>query len=69
MTKYIFSLAWLIQLGIGIAFFSLSCWVEIQVLTKLLDDELLAIVMAVALEVGKALAIFWNRFMQMGSLS
>lgn len=63
MIKSIFSLAWLAQLAIGFVLFTLSCWIEIQVLQHFIDNNLLAITLAIALELGKALAIFWNRFL------
>lgn len=63
MTKSIFSFAWLVQLSIGCILFILSCWIEIQVLQHFIDNDLLAITLAIALEVGKAIAIFWNRFL------
>lgn len=68
MFHYFFPLAWLTQFGVGSALFILSCWIEIQVLQHFLGNDLLALVLAIALEVGKALAILWNRYLQLEDL-
>ncbi|MFZ1342884.1 hypothetical protein [Thiothrix eikelboomii] len=65
MIRYLFSVAWLTQLSVGSALFILSCWIEIQVLQHFLGNDVFALVLAIALEVGKALAILWNRFLQL----
>lgn len=70
MVRLFFPLTWFMQLSVGIALFLLSCWIEIQVFQFFFPDSgWLAVILAVALEVGKALAIIWNRYLQLGGVA
>lgn len=61
-TKF-FKLSWSIQLIVGIAFFSASLIIEGLVLQSMLAIPLLAWFIAIVLELGKAAAIVWHRYL------
>lgn len=59
-----FRVAWGIQLLTGIALFSVSLYIENQVMQAFLAGPLLALALTAALETGKGVAIVWHRYMQ-----
>ncbi len=65
MHRFFFHTIWLAQITVGITLFALSCWVEIKVLQNFMESATVATVLAIALEVSKALAIIWNRFLKL----
>lgn len=65
MQRLFFHTIWLAQITVGTVLFALSCWVEIQVLQNFMENPTIAAILAIALEVGKALAIIWNRFLKL----
>lgn len=69
MHRFFFHTIWVAQITVGIVLFALSCWVEINVLQNFMENATVATVLAIALEVSKALAIIWNRYLKLeGSL-
>lgn len=69
MQRLFFHIIWLAQIAVGTTLFTLSCWVEIQVLQNFMEDPTVATILAIALEVSKALAIIWNRFLKLEEAS
>ena len=62
--NYFFRISWIIQLAVGIGLFFVSFYIETQILETFLAVPVLAVLLALALEMGKALAIIWHRYMQ-----
>lgn len=60
-----FRIAWTIQLGVGIALFCVSLWIENQVLHAFFAAPVMALALAIALELGKAAAIVWHRYLSL----
>ena len=58
-----FSLAWLFQLLVGVTLFGVSFAIEAQILQAFLVGPALALVLALGLEVGKAVSIIWHRYL------
>jgi hypothetical protein len=63
LTRF-FHLGWIIQLLVGIALFSVSFLIELAVLQSFLAGVVMTLVLAAALEVGKATAIVWHRYLK-----
>jgi hypothetical protein len=63
LTRF-FHLGWIIQLLVGIALFSVSFLIELAVLQSFLAGVMMTLVLAAALEVGKATAIVWHRYLK-----
>lgn len=62
-STYFLKLSWIIQLAVGICLFTVSFLIEKQVLETFIATPLLALLLAGSLELGKAVAIIWHRFM------
>lgn len=62
--KWFFKINWLIQLVVGIGLFTLSFLIENQVLQAFLNAPLIALFLALMLEIGKAMAIIWHRYLR-----
>lgn len=60
-----FRITWTIQLGVGIALFSVSFLIENRVLHTFFAAPAIALTLAVALELGKAAAIVWHRYLSL----
>ncbi len=58
-----FRSSWLIQLLVGIGLFAVSLYMEARLLERFLPEAVVAISLAVILEVGKVMAVVWNRYM------
>lgn len=65
MHRLFFHTLWVAQIAVGISLFVLSCWVEIKVLQNFMESDVIATTLAITLEVSKALAIIWNRFLKL----
>jgi uncharacterized membrane protein YciS (DUF1049 family) len=61
--NYFFRITWLVQLLVGISLFSVSFLIESKVLQAFINTPILAMSLAGALELGKAGAIIWHRYM------
>ncbi len=61
--KWFFKINWLIQLVVGIGLFMLSFLIENQVLQAFLNTPMIALFLALMLELGKAMAIIWHRYL------
>ena len=61
--KWFFKINWLIQLVVGIGLFTLSFLIENQVLQAFLNAPMIALFLALMLELGKAMAIIWHRYL------
>lgn len=57
--------SWGVQLLVGIGLFSLSFLIQSQVMVEFIQGFWLAVGIAAALELGKAMSIIWHRFMTM----
>ncbi len=55
-----FRTSWMIQLLVGIGLFSVSFVIENQIMQAFLSAPLLALCLAITLELGKAVAIIWH---------
>ena len=62
-STHFFRISWIIQLAVGICLFTVSFLIEKQVLEAFITTPLLALLLAASLELGKAVAIVWHRFM------
>ena len=62
-STHFFRISWVIQLAVGICLFTVSFLIEKQVLEAFIATPLLALLLAASLELGKAVAIVWHRFM------
>ncbi len=62
-SNYFFKASWLIQLIVGISLFTVSFLIEKQILEAFITTSSLALLLAAALESGKAVAIIWHRYM------
>lgn len=62
-SNYFFKTSWLIQLIVGISLFTVSFLIEKQILEEFITTSKLALLLAAALESGKAVAIIWHRYM------
>lgn len=60
---HFFRLSWIVQLFVGICLFTVSFLIEKQVLEAFIATPLLALLLAGSLELGKAVAIIWHRYM------
>lgn len=60
---YFFRISWLVQLVVGICLFVVSFLIEQQVLSAFISSSYLALLLAGSLELGKAVAIIWHRYM------
>ncbi|MBK1645231.1 hypothetical protein CKO25_11375 [Thiocapsa imhoffii] len=63
LTRF-FYVGWIIQLVVGIALFSVSFLIELAVLQSFLAGVVMTLVLAAALELGKATAIVWHRYLK-----
>lgn len=61
---HFFRLGWLVQLLVGLALFSVSFVIELAVLRHILSGLVMTLVLAAALELGKAAAIVWHRYLK-----
>jgi hypothetical protein len=59
-----FRLGWLVQLLVGVALFGVSFFIENAVLQAFFAAPLMALTLAAALELGKAAAIIWHRYLR-----
>lgn len=62
-SSYFLKASWLIQLLVGICLFSVSFLIEKRVLEAFISSPTLALWLAGSLEIGKAVAIVWHRYM------
>jgi hypothetical protein len=62
LTRF-FKWAWLFQLLVGVALFGVSFFIENQILQAFFAGPALALVLTLALEVGKAASIVWHRYL------
>lgn len=62
-SSYFFRVSWTIQLLVGISLFTVSFMIEKQVLEAFITTPIVALLLAASLELGKAVAIIWHRFM------
>jgi len=62
-----FRLGWIVQLLVGVALFSVSFFIENAVLQAFFAAPLLALALAAALELGKAAAIVWHRYLSLST--
>ncbi|PWQ98143.1 hypothetical protein [Leucothrix pacifica] len=60
---HFFRLSWIVQLLVGICLFTVSFLIEKQVLEAFIATPMLALLLAGSLELGKAVAIIWHRYM------
>jgi hypothetical protein len=56
-----FRVTWVLQLLVGVALFAVSLLIENRVLHAFFAAPVIALTLAVALELGKAAAIVWHR--------
>lgn len=61
--KYFLNTSWAIQLAVGICLFTVSFLIEKRVLEAFITTSTLALLLAASLELGKAVAIIWHRYM------
>ena len=61
--SHFFRVSWSIQLLVGICLFIVSFMIEKQVLEAFIVTPFLALLLAASLEIGKAVAIIWHRYM------
>ena len=61
--NHFFRISWVLQLLVGIGLFTVSFIIEKQILSTFLESSILALILAIALELGKAVAIVWHRYM------
>jgi len=62
-----FRLGWIVQLLVGVALFSVSFLIENLVLKSFFAAPLIALTLAAALELGKAAAIVWHRYLSLST--
>lgn len=62
-----FRLGWIVQLIVGVALFSVSFLIENLVLKSFFAAPLIALTLAAALELGKAAAIVWHRYLSLST--
>lgn len=62
-STYFFRASWLVQLAVGICLFTVSFLIEKEVLEAFITAPILALLLAGSLELGKAVAIIWHRYM------
>lgn len=60
---HFFRISWLIQLTVGFGLFIVSFMIESTVLQAFIATPFLAVLLAAALETGKAIAIIWHRYL------
>lgn len=60
---YFFRISWAIQLAVGLGLFVVSFLIQSAVLKSFIAASLLAVLLAAALEAGKAVAIIWHRYL------
>lgn len=60
---YFFRVSWSLQLAVGVCLFTVSFLIEKQVLEAFITTPILALLLAGSLELGKAVAIVWHRYM------
>lgn len=60
---HFFRISWIIQLLVGLGLFAVSFMIESAVLQAFIATPFLAILLAAALETGKAIAIIWHRYL------
>jgi hypothetical protein len=58
-----FRFGWTVQLLVGVALFSVSFLIENAVLQTFFTAPLIALTLAMALELGKAAAVVWHRYL------
>ncbi len=56
-------MTWLLQLLVGVGLFVLSFLIENQVFQAFMNAPIIALFLALALELGKAVAIIWHRYL------
>ncbi|AGA89192.1 hypothetical protein Thimo_0322 [Thioflavicoccus mobilis 8321] len=62
-----FRLGWTVQLFVGVALFSVSFLIELDVMQRLFGTSPAAIVLVGGFELGKAAAIVWHRYLALAS--
>ena len=62
-SHYFFRISWLVQLAVGISLFTVSFLIEKKILESFITTSFLALLLAASLELGKAVAIIWHRYM------
>lgn len=62
-----FRFTWTIQLGVGVALFGVSFLIEYRVLHSFFGAPAIALTLAIALELGKAAAIVWHRYLSLSA--
>lgn len=60
---HFFRISWSVQLLVGLGLFIVSFMIESTVLQAFIATPLLAVLLAAALETGKAIAIIWHRYL------
>ena len=60
---HFFNFSWMLQLLVGVGLFTVSFMLENLVLASFITLPYLALLLAVGLELGKAAAIIWNRYL------
>ncbi len=63
--NHFFRASWMTQLLVGIGLFSVSVFIENQVMQGFLSAPMMALCLTMTLEIGKAVAIIWHRYMVM----
>jgi|GEM_PF-1771633 len=62
-----FKLAWAVQLLVGVALFGVSFYIENEILQAFFAAPVVALVLALSLETGKAASIVWHRYLAQGA--
>ncbi len=62
---HFFRLSWSVQLLVGLGLFMVSFMIESTVLQAFIAAPVLAVLLAAALETGKAIAIIWHRYLEL----
>lgn len=60
-----FRVTWIVQLAVGVALFGVSLLIENRVLHAFFASPVIALTLAIALELGKAAAIVWHRYLSL----
>lgn len=67
MKKLLYLLPIMLQLLVGGTLFLISFWIEVEAFSKLLSIFWAALFLALALEIGKAISIFYHRYLVISS--
>ncbi|WP_295391571.1 hypothetical protein [uncultured Thiodictyon sp.] len=62
-----FRVTWIVQLAVGVALFGVSLLIENRVLHAFFAAPVIALTLAIALELGKAAAIVWHRYLSLSA--